>query len=386
MRVLLVNMHGADRSVGGAERYIADLADALTGSGASVSLLAAFPGAHDGPFESVQVLHGVDWRASRARRLRNHVDDVLSTSGAALTRAVTAARPELVHTSNLPGIGTGIWAAAARSGTPVVHTLHDYHLLCPRSTLVRADGTPCRPHPVLCGARARRLRRHAWRVSAVVGVSRHLLERHEAVFPVGVSRHVVRHAIVPPTAAVPPPTGTRLATIGYLGSLDVVKGVAALLRALPAIAAAGVAVRIAGDGRLRADVERAAAEHAGVDYVGVVGSAEKAAFLASCDAGLAPSLWEEPGAPPYVAVEWLAAGRPVIAGARGGFVEAAPGLPGLVLAEPTAAGILEALARLRNGGWSDALARARTPIGSPDDDKRWLDQHLAVYRAAGATS
>jgi glycosyltransferase involved in cell wall biosynthesis len=385
MRLLLVNMHGADTTVGGAERYVADLARGLTDQGATVSLLAAFPGRHDGPFEEVQVLHDVDWRESRARRLRNHLDDALALPSGRLERAVAAARPDLVHTGNLPGITTSVWEAAARRGVPVVHTLHDYYLLCPRSTLVRADGRACRPHPFLCGARSRRLGRHAGRVGAVVGVSRHLLERHDAFFPAGTPRHVVLHPVLPPATARTKPPGDGPATLGYLGSLDVVKGVGALLEALPALAASGVGVRFAGDGRLRGEVERAAATVPGVEYLGVVSGAAKDDFLASCDAGLAPSVWAEPGAPPFVAVEWLGAGRPLLAGDRGGFAEAAPRLPGLRLVEPTAAGIVEGVRRLRDGGWPQAVADARAPVGDPDDADRWLDEHLAIYRAFGAS-
>ena len=49
------------------------------------------------------------------------------------------------------------WQAARRQGIPVVHTLHDYWLLCPSTTLTRRDATPCRPSPFLCGARTRRM-------------------------------------------------------------------------------------------------------------------------------------------------------------------------------------------------------------------------------------
>src|SRR5205807_1521843 len=157
--------------------------------------------------------------------------------GPALRRAIADARPDLVHTNNLPGISSAVWESARQAGVPIVHTLHDYHLLCPRTTLVRRDGAPCRPHPLLCGVRTSRLR------------------------------------------------------------------------------------RFAGDGPLRPELAAAAARGS-LGYDGFLDGSRKLDFLAACDVGLVPSLWDEPSGPPYVVCEWLAAGRPVLATPRGGLAEA----------------------------------------------------------------
>ena len=143
LRVLLVNAHGTDPAYGGAERYAAELATGIESRGGEAYVLAAFPGASTVDAGRVRVLHGSDWRESRLRRLGNHAGDVLSRPGRELADAVAWARPDVVHTSNLPGIGTGIWEAARRAGIPVVHTLHDYHLLCPRTTLRLGSTTSC---------------------------------------------------------------------------------------------------------------------------------------------------------------------------------------------------------------------------------------------------
>ena len=170
------------------------------------------------------------------RRVRNRVDDVVARPGGRLERALLASRPELVHTHNLPGISTAAWAVAARHGIPVVHTLHDYYLLCPRVTLTRRDGSACEPSPLLCGLRTRRLARWAGAVSAVIGVSEFVLGRHAALFP-GAAQHVVRHPVLPPEDVLPPPRAAPT-TVGYLGSLDRIKGVDLLLARRPRRAAA----------------------------------------------------------------------------------------------------------------------------------------------------
>ena len=261
MRVVLASNHGADRSYGGAERYVDDLAGALRQRATTYVLLSAFPIRDESAAETT-TLHPTDWRDDRLRRYRNHADDWVAAPWPALGRVLADLRPDLLHTSNLPGISTGLWEQARRLGIPVVHTLHDYHLLCPRTSLTRRDGTACRPSPALCGLRTRRLARWAGAVQVAIGVSAHVLGRHEGFFPASTERRVVRPPIVPI-----PPVGSAgesrplspPATIGYLGALSESKGVRLLLQAAPALAAAGFTLAIAGDGPLRSEVQASAA-------------------------------------------------------------------------------------------------------------------------------
>ena len=339
-------------------------------------MLSAFPGEHPAELATA-VLHRTDWRSDPTRRVRNRLGDFSASRAGRLEAAVLAAQPDLVHTHNLPGITTAVWGVAARHGIPVVHTLHDYYLLCARSSLTRRDGSACEASPLLCGLRTRRLARWSSAVAAVIGVSRFIVRRHEALFA-DAARHVVRHPVTPREGEAVPPPGERLATLGYLGSLDRVKGVDLLLEAAGELAQGGCRVRIAGDGRLRPEVESTP----GVEYVGVVGGATKHDFLAGCDVGVVPSVWDEPGGPPYTFVEWLAAGRPVLASRRGGLGEAVDELPGAIGIEPTAAGIVSAVRRLLEPeAWRSAVA-AVGPIGSPGDFDRWLDDHERIYAEA----
>jgi glycosyltransferase involved in cell wall biosynthesis len=375
-RLLLVNSQGADEFSGGAEHYVAQLADGFTNRGFEVDILSAFPSEARG--RRVTVLHGSDWRTSRVRRAQNHLGDVLSVPTRKLDKSVRQARPDLVHTNNLPGFSTAIWAVARRQGVPVVHTLHDYHLLCPRVTLLRPDGTPCRPHPLLCGARTKRLTRSADAVSHVIAVSDHLRNRHRHLFP-GASMHTIRLLVAPPHRTFAPP-GERLATLGYLGSLERTKGIDRLLAAAPGLGRLGCALRIAGDGRLRAEVEAAAARELNLSYEGPVSGDDKRQFFEGCDAGIVPSVWEEPGAPSMAVLEWLAAGRPVLVSPRGGAAEVVDDLAGAIAVQPDTDGIVGAVEALATPErWREAVLRVEAPPGNVED---WLGAHERVYAAA----
>jgi glycosyltransferase involved in cell wall biosynthesis len=377
-RLLLVNAHGADEFAGGAEGYVARLADGFSARGVHVEILAAYPSEQRG--RSVRTLHGAHWRDSRVQRLMNHGGSVAALATRRLREAVAQAAPDVVHTSNLPGIWTGIWEAARRQGVPVVHTILDYQLLCPRVTLLQPDGTPCRPHPLLCGFRRQRLARWAGAVSRVIGVSQYVLERHAGFFPTARLERIGLLAF-PPERSLPPP-GDRLATLGYIGALEHTKGIRPLLEAAPALARLGCTLLVAGDGRLRPEVEAAAAREPNVAYEGPVAGVAKDRFLERADAGILPSVWHEPGGPTMVALEWLTAGRPLLVSPRGGMGEVVPDLEGAIAVEPTADAITTAVERLgRPDEWRRATGLVRPPRGAPDLDG-WLDAHERVYAEA----
>jgi glycosyltransferase involved in cell wall biosynthesis len=210
-------------------------------------------------------------------------------------------------------------------------------------------------------------------VRAVVGVSRFVLDRHSALFP-HARREVIPHAFEAPPEA-PAGLPERLRTLGYIGALESIKGVD---RVLEAAAGLDVELRVAGDGRLR---ERVANE-AGVRYDGIVSGERKTAFLAGCDLGVVPSVWDEPGAPPFTVLDWLFAGRPVLASARGGLAEVADHLPGVIEVEPTADSIRAAVERLREPeAWRAAVEAVRPPDSTGRTRENWLDAHQRVYEA-----
>jgi glycosyltransferase involved in cell wall biosynthesis len=369
---LLVNAEGAAASAGGAEAIVAMLARGLSERGWQVDVLAAFPSAGASEVGSLTTLHATSWRTDPRRRVLNHLGDVAAALTPRIRDAVRSARPDVVHTHNLPGLSTSVWGAASATGARVVHTLHDYYLLCPRVSLLAPDGRPC-GRGAFCTFRSHRLQRWADAVDDVVGVSTTLLERHTGFFP-RARTHVIRHPRPEPAPPAPPPASPPR-TIGYLGALEVTKGVAVLLEAAPRLVELGYALRFAGDGRLRPQVE--AAE--GVAYAGRVAEAARDAFLADCDLGIVPSLWDEPGGPPLVLLDWLGAGRPVLSSGRGGLSET-EGAGGVLQVEPTPEAIAHAAASLREPGvWRELCDDVRPPTTLPSSNE-WLDAYERVLR------
>jgi glycosyltransferase involved in cell wall biosynthesis len=381
LRVLIVSAHGADAWRGGVERGLHLVASELTARGIEVSVLRSGAG---GEANGIRVLNLYDRSEEDTRaRIRNRLIDLASHPSARLRAIVEQEAPDVIHTHNLPGIGTAVWKVAQLRRIPVVHSLHDYYLLCPRMTLMTRSGEPCGTHPV-CELRRRRLAGSSSAVSVVTGVSMALLRAHAHLF--GRARiEVLRNPMAAYNDIVFPQTNRSPLTIGYIGSLAPEKGTLALLDAAERLHGAPCKFHVAGTGRLAKLVTSRAASLTNLHYFGSVKGEAKEEFIAQCDVGIIPSVWAEPGGPTQALIEWLTARRPVLLSRRGGLAECAS-LGGTVAIEPTGASIEAEVRRLVDESVRQDLSNS---IGTWDRDgelARWVDRHLELYALAHAAA
>jgi glycosyltransferase involved in cell wall biosynthesis len=372
MRILLVSARGADLDFGGAERYVDLLRDGLARHGHAVTVLAAFPARADGSPARIN-RHRSDPLSDPVRRIRDRVDGFTAAVPGDLDAAL--ADVDLVHTNNLPGIGSGIWELARRRGIPVVHTLHDYGLLCARSSLRRRDGSPCRPHPLLCGLRTRRLARWAAGVRVVIAVSDHVRRRHADLFTAGTVTALIAPPRIVTAGAEPGERASALTRLGYVGALTRETGVDVLMGCAPALARRGVSISVAGAGPLEALVRASP-----VAYAGHLRGAALSRFHAEQDAGIVCSTWEEP-AVTFAALEWLGARRPIVVSDRGALTELV-GAPGVVSYDASAAGLLDAVGQMQQPDRWSRLTGDLDRAARDDDIERWLTAHLDAYAQA----
>jgi glycosyltransferase involved in cell wall biosynthesis len=145
--VLLAAHAFPPRSTAGVEVYTLRLALALARHGHAVRVLAA---AHDlsappyavrarqhGGVDVVEVVNLHQQGTLRSTYEDEAIDRVFG-------EVVEEFRPDVVHLQHLLNLSAGLPAAAKRAGVPVVLTLHDYWLSCPRDGLrMRADLALC---------------------------------------------------------------------------------------------------------------------------------------------------------------------------------------------------------------------------------------------------
>ncbi len=256
-------------------------------------------------------------RPEPLKPLWHTVDTYNPAMAQAVADILDAEQPDIVHTNNLTGFSVAVWQAVKARGLPLVHTLRDYYLLCPRTSMFR-DEKNCETQCWDCRLYSALRRQHSSKVDAVVGNSNFILQKHlELGCFHSVSRqNVVYNAYEADEPVAEKTLGQRL-RLGYLGRLAPTKGIELTLEALKNSLTNDVEFYIAGEGdhayesRLKSTYPFPA-----VHYLGFV---KPKTLFEDIDVLLVPSLWHEPL--PRTIFEAYAHGVPVIGSNRGGIPE-----------------------------------------------------------------
>lgn len=289
-----------------------------------------------------------------------------------LARRLAERPPDVVHAHNLWMRLSPLPLHAARAaGVPVVMTVHDYHLVCPRKWMITPDGRPCTtafgarclvldceasrkglpwlPYNQLRWLKAALHRRmlRAW-VDLFVSPSGHLAGW------LGRSLDLPQVEVVPNFAPSPADDeregGADTGTLLYAGRLGREKGVEVLLRALAAVRPERpqVSLVIAGDGPERTklgDLVRRLGLSGSVTFTGALDPGSLSARYREAAVCILPTLWMENC--PVAVLEAMAHGRPVIATRIGGIPELVEdGVTGLLVPRAEVGPLAEAILSL----------------------------------------
>ncbi len=330
MRILLVNSlfptPKVPRIVGGAEVFARKLALELVSQGDQVEVLRA----STTPGETVESEADFDVYSAPMRNLNQpfeqsrlmpvralwHLIDDWTGAKSTLEKRICAFRPDVIHSHTLSGLSASMWQAARDAKVPIVHTLHDYYLTCPRCSRF-SDGAICRHSCKDCLLLTTHRRRMTAAVTAVVGVGRRVLDIHleAGLFRDAPIKTIVLLAASPP-ASLPPPrplpheraVGENQVVFGFIGRLTDEKGIANLVSAFHEVPANKAKLIIAGRASDAQQAElRARAPDADITFLGFVAPE---IFYGQVDIVVVPSIWEEPGS--LVVLEARGAGKPVL--------------------------------------------------------------------------
>jgi len=352
MKILMVNSLYHPNILGGAERLVQTLAEALVAAGneAVVVSTGPQPGLRTGDVNGVKVYYvgarNLYWGFSNKHNpyllipFWHALDTYNPFMARQVGRILDLEMPDIVHTNNLRGFSVAVWRELRTRGLGCVHTLYDYYLVCPRSTMYRRN-TNCESQCWSCQLYGALRRSMSSLPDAVVGVSSFTLGQHlqRGYFASTPLRQVIYSGYKFRGAPKEQkPVDAAAVRFGYLGSLSPQKGIEFLLRSLCDLPARGWEFWIGGKGT--PDYEaRLKGRHASgnISYKGFVRPED---FLPEIDVLVVPSVWDEPL--PTVVVEAFTHGVPVIGSRRGGIPELIEdGRTGLLF-DPAQPGSLEA--------------------------------------------
>ena len=339
MKIAIINTLYYPNVVGGAERSVQFLAEALVNKGHEVVVICTAPeqGIQTERLNGVKVyylgLKNIYWQFSdknqpSALKLIWHGLDTYNPMMAKVVGSILKAEhPDIVHTNNLGGFSVAVWRVIKKYGFPLIHTLRDHYLLCPPSTMFKGQKN-CEHQCVKCRLYAFPRQRATQQVDSVVGISRFILNRHLAF---GSFKTVTRHQVIfnaydviynpnqPSVVAYSKlDRVNRPLKLGYLGRLHPIKGLELLLDTVTRnFSENECEIWIAGKGEQRYDNQLKNSFNSSIVYF--MGHVEPAELFNKIDILVVPSLCHE--AFGRIIIEAYAHGVPVIGSNRGGIPE-----------------------------------------------------------------
>jgi glycosyltransferase involved in cell wall biosynthesis len=330
VKLLFINTLYAPYAVGGAERVVQSLAEGMTEAGHEAVVVATAPGKGtsaawvNGTKVYYVGLRNLYWpfgerkNSTALKPLWHALDTHQFWMASAVDWILDTERPDLVHTQNLAGFSTLVWRSVKKRGLPLVHTLHDYYLLCPKATMFRANQN-CRRPCIRCSPYALPRRHGSNLVDEVTGVSNFILERHLAhhYFHATPSRKVIYNPYRTNIASAWSGTQSLPVRFGYLGRLHPTKGLEVLLDSVRRLPHGTWHLKIGGKGLAEYESHlRFKYEAPTIEFLGYV---ETDLFFETIDVLVVPSVWHEPSG--RVISESHAHGVPVIGSRTGGIPE-----------------------------------------------------------------
>jgi glycosyltransferase involved in cell wall biosynthesis len=402
MRILHLNVLYPPNIRGGAERFVATLAEEQAKRGHEVSVITLTRRPEATADENGVTVHRIghgglfwieDWEHHSApiRYANKLLTNWNPITLARVRDVVGSLNPDVMNSHCMLGFAVDSWKAAAERQIPIVHALHEFNLVC-RNTNAFRDGHMCQSMCLACRINMpkRWLSSH---VSSVVGVSRDVLQRH---IDFGFFRHIPpeRRSVIwsmPPIAIRdrPPRPPDAPFTIGFIGRIVSEKGLETLLDAVARLPFGGWRLLIAGKVFPPLDQATLQARVPGlpVDWLGVVPAAE---FYPQIDLLVVPAIWADPG--PLVVHEAFANAVPVVGARIGGIADLVEqDITGWLFEPGDVATLSAVLAKRISAGRSalpqeTAFARFRAETTPQRVAERYEDVYLRTIRDLATNS
>ncbi|MEQ9443838.1 MAG: glycosyltransferase family 4 protein [Cyclobacteriaceae bacterium] len=313
---------------GGGEYSVKALAEKLEAFGHDVAIITAFHTDQRDTVENIPVYRikhpNFYWsytsdQQPAYRRLAWHIREGYNISvKKPLQQLLKELKPEVVHIRNVEDFSPYACKVAHDLNIPVVVTLNSYTWLCPRATMFR-NGKNCQPQCLDCKVITYPKKIASQYVSAVVGVSQFMIDRHVQYGYFPQARQQVIYTSMESKPAPLPVIKNKNKTFGYIGRIHPSKGVDTVIQSFIAANDDNIhQLQIAGTGP-DDYMQYCHSLAQGRSDIVFLGKMDIDQFYPAVDVVIINSLWHEPF--PRVLIEAYAYGRPVIAANTGGTPE-----------------------------------------------------------------
>jgi glycosyltransferase involved in cell wall biosynthesis len=225
--------------------------------------------------------------------------------------------PDVVHTHNLGGLSLSIFSAIKSLKIPLIHTLHDYALICPNAMLFRSTKKICKAPSALCKMYSR-LKKNIAKPNVVIAPSEFILNEFlsKGFFP-GTSYVKLRFGFEIPRDRIVKEYETI--DVLYVGQLSPHKGVDILIKAFQEITAEHIRLHIVGKGQDFRRYQRVAEKDPRILFHGFVPTQKLRQIYECSNISVIPSIWYENS--PVFIYESFIYQNPVIGSRIGGIPE-----------------------------------------------------------------
>lgn len=308
MHILIANNIYPPIMAGGAELIVAELAEGLVRRGHKVTVVSTCsPKSEPYPIE---IRNGVEvirffpknrywhWERENRRGYEKalwHLQDAWNKdAGKRFQQIISEYKPDVLHTHLIDGMSAVLWRKAKQAGIPVIHTAHDYHLLCPRALLLNKSLEICEKPELFCRV-YRGWHIHTTRdIDLFCSPSQFLINKHLEAGLASRKTAVMRNGITLPANIEKTHDKLLPSKFLFAARLTVEKGSEVLLNALKLLPEnLQFEFSIAGKGVYAEKFIELSKNDERIKYLGYISGTEKDVIFRKNDWLLLPSLWYE---------------------------------------------------------------------------------------------
>jgi glycosyltransferase involved in cell wall biosynthesis len=348
LKILLVNSYYYPQIIGGAEISTQKLAEGLVRYGHEVMVLCT------GENEQ-SIINGVLVKRFRVRSVcqpldkKNYITKVINKileifnpfNVPVFKTAIDEFKPDIIHVNNIYGISGSIWRTARKMKIPILQTLRDYFLMCPRSTMLNKKNVICDKCNLSCRVYRDLFRRLSFSVGYVTAPSQFTLDlfvangyfqntKMKRIFN-AIDYDKKHSELVAENKKEALQWGGTIKFV-LLGRLEIYKGVIQTIEAFMNVKDDNVELNIIGEGSLIEYVKDAVNADKRIKYHGFLKEDRVNDILAKSSVMIIPSIWYEPFG--RTIIDAYKFGMPVIGTKMGGIPEIIEHLKTGYLIEP----------------------------------------------------